>query len=156
LVLRTALRNGANPCFSSAVRCQPRFPAKTVAGSIGDVVDAASNETEQQRQLLAILASFSYASRLICRHVRKSSMETKSNPLGMTLFCIYSAIYAGFVLINALYPELMEWTPLAGLNLAILYGFALIIIAFVLSLLYGFLAARREKKADSSDEGAAA
>ena len=84
-------------------------------------------------------------------------MDTRSNPLGMTLFCVYLAIYAGFVLINATAPQLMEWTPLAGLNLAILYGFALIIIAFVLSLLYGFLASRRDNRSSSSsDEGGAA
>jgi len=77
-------------------------------------------------------------------------METRRNPLGMTLFCVYLVIYAGFVLINALAPELMESTPVAGLNLAILYGFALIIIAFVLSLLYGVLASRRDNKEDLS------
>ena len=83
-------------------------------------------------------------------------METHSNPLGMTLFCVYLIIYSGFVLINAVNPELMEWTPVAGLNLAIVYGFALIIIAFVLSLLYGALASRRDKRINSDDEGGAA
>jgi uncharacterized membrane protein (DUF485 family) len=42
------------------------------------------------------------------------------------------------------------------LNLAILYGFALIIIAFVLALLYGFLASRRDSNTNSSDDGGAA
>ena len=82
-------------------------------------------------------------------------METRSNLLGMTLFCVYLVLYTGFVLINATVPQLMEWTPLAGLNLAILYGFALIIVAIVLSVLYGFLAAHRDNKASSSDEGGA-
>jgi len=80
-------------------------------------------------------------------------METRSNPLGMTLFCVYLVIYTSFVLINAIAPELMEATPVAGLNLAILYGFALIIIAFVLALLYGFLASRRDSDVNSSDDG---
>jgi len=70
----------------------------------------------------------------------------------MTLFCVYLVIYSGFVLINAIAPELMEWKPVAGLNLAIVYGFALIIIAFVLSLLYGALASRRDNRATSSGE----
>lgn len=86
-------------------------------------------------------------------------METRSNPLGMMLFGVYLVIYVGFVLINATAPQLMEWTPLAGLNLAILYGFALIIFAFVLSLIYGFMAGRRDSSAASSssdsDKGAA-
>lgn len=83
-------------------------------------------------------------------------METRSNPLGMMLFGVYLVIYTGFVLINATAPQLMEWTPLAGLNLAILYGFALIIIAFVLSLLYGFLASRHDEPSNGSDDGGAA
>ena len=37
------------------------------------------------------------------------------------------------------FPEKMEVTPLAGVNLAIWYGFALIVVALVLALLYGFL-----------------
>lgn len=84
------------------------------------------------------------------------SMETRSNPLGMTLFVVYLVIYTGFVLINAMAPQLMERTPVAGLNLAILYGFALIIIAFVLSLLYGFLASRQDSRSGQSDDGGAA
>ncbi len=83
-------------------------------------------------------------------------METRSSPLGLTLFSVYLVIYIGFVLINAAAPQLMEWTPLAGLNLAILYGFALIIIAIVLSVVYGYLAARRDNRANASDEGGAA
>lgn len=83
-------------------------------------------------------------------------MHTKTNRLGLALFCVYLVIYAGFVLINALDPELMEWTPLVGLNLAILYGFALIIVAFVLAVLYGFLAGRRDSDARTQDEGPAA
>lgn len=82
-------------------------------------------------------------------------METRSNPLGLMLFGLYLLIYAGFVLINAVAPKLMESTPLGGLNLAILYGFALIIIAFVLSVGYGFLADRGDRSRNSSDEGGA-
>lgn len=39
----------------------------------------------------------------------------------------------------------MEATPIAGLNIAVLYGFGLIIGAILLSGLYGFLC--REKSA---------
>lgn len=57
----------------------------------------------------------------------------------MVLFLVYLLLYGGFVLLNAFWPEMMERTPLAGINLAILYGFGLIIAALVLALLYGFL-----------------
>ena len=57
--------------------------------------------------------------------------------LGLVLFAIYLALYGGFVFLNAFNPKAMEWTPLGGINLAILYGFALIIAALVMALLYG-------------------
>ena len=58
---------------------------------------------------------------------------------GMRLFLIYLAIYAGFVGLNAFRPDVMEWTPAWGLNLAVLYGLALIVIAMVLALVYSWL-----------------
>jgi uncharacterized membrane protein (DUF485 family) len=59
--------------------------------------------------------------------------------LGLWLFAIYLALYAGFVLLAAFSPETMERTPLAGVNLAIWYGFGLIAAALLLALLYGWL-----------------
>ena len=64
--------------------------------------------------------------------------------LGLSLFFVYLALYAGFVLLAAFSPETLERTPLAGVNLAIWYGFALIIAALVLALLYGVLCSSSE------------
>lgn len=58
---------------------------------------------------------------------------------GLILFAIYFALYVGFMLLNVLDPSMMESTPIAGLNLAILYGFALIAAAFVLAMIYAWL-----------------
>lgn len=63
----------------------------------------------------------------------------RNSRLGLVLFTVYLTLYGGFVLLNAFAPEQMERTVLAGINLAILYGFALIIAAFVMALLYGWL-----------------
>lgn len=61
--------------------------------------------------------------------------------LGLVLFFIYLALYGGFVFLTAFAPpETMEWTPLGGINIAILYGFGLIIAALLMALLYGVLA----------------
>ncbi len=57
--------------------------------------------------------------------------------LGIFSFLLYLAFYAGFVLINAFRAEWMDMVVLAGLNLAVVYGFALIIVAIVLSMIYG-------------------
>lgn len=59
--------------------------------------------------------------------------------VGLQLFTVYFLVYAGFVLLNAFWPRVMEWTPVAGINLAILYGLLLIVGALLMSFLYGWL-----------------
>ena len=66
-------------------------------------------------------------------------MQTRNAKIGFFLFGIYLLLYGGFVFLNAFAPETMEITPVAGVNLAILYGFGLIIAAFVLAMIYGFV-----------------
>jgi len=57
--------------------------------------------------------------------------------LGMALFGIYLVQYVAFVVISAFYPDAMEWRPLGGLNLALLFGFGLIASAILLAFIYG-------------------
>lgn len=64
-------------------------------------------------------------------------MNSRSSRIGLILFAVYLLFYSGFVFINAFDPSSMERTPFAGLNLAVLYGFALIFGAVVLSAIYG-------------------
>ncbi len=66
-------------------------------------------------------------------------MESKNARLGLGLFVFYLAFYVAFVFVNAFAPQAMESTPVGGVNLAVLSGFALIILAIVMSLVYGFL-----------------
>ena len=80
-------------------------------------------------------------------------METSNARLGLFLFVLYTALYSAFVLLNAFKPELMEATPFAGINIAILYGFGLILTAIIFALIYGWLckedAPSSDKKEDS-------
>jgi uncharacterized membrane protein (DUF485 family) len=55
---------------------------------------------------------------------------------GLVLFFIYLAFYASFVLLAAFSPETMAMPAVAGVNLAISYGMALIFGAFVVAALY--------------------
>ena len=66
-------------------------------------------------------------------------MEAQNARLGFILFVVYSLFYGTFVLLNAVAPEIMEVKPVAGINVAILYGFFLIAFALVLSLVYGVM-----------------
>ncbi len=60
--------------------------------------------------------------------------------LGMTLFLLYAAFYLGFVLVNGFAAQWADWQPIAGLNLAIIWGFGLIVVAFVFAIIYGLWA----------------
>ena len=66
-------------------------------------------------------------------------MVERNARIGMILFIVYLILYVGFVFLNTFSAETMEMLPYAGVNLAIWYGFGLIIAAFVLALLYGAL-----------------
>lgn len=57
--------------------------------------------------------------------------------LGMGLFAVYLILYCGFVFTNAFFPNSMEWRPFGGLNLALLWGFGLILAAILLAFVYG-------------------
>ncbi|MEM6688835.1 MAG: DUF485 domain-containing protein [Planctomycetota bacterium] len=79
-----------------------------------------------------------------------SSTKPPTDRLGLWLFAFYTALYLGFVLINAFAPNRMEAIVFAGLNLAIVYGFGLILAAIVLALVYGLL--RRDAIDASSND----
>ena len=64
--------------------------------------------------------------------------------LGVWMFVCYCLFYAGFVAINLLSAPLMERIVLWGLNLATVYGFALIIVALILAMIYNTLCNRQE------------
>lgn len=58
---------------------------------------------------------------------------------GLMLFFPYLIFYSGFVVLNTFAPQRMGEPVIAGLNLAVVYGFALIVGAFVLSIVYVWL-----------------
>jgi uncharacterized membrane protein (DUF485 family) len=73
------------------------------------------------------------------------AIEYKSR-LGAWMFLLYSAVYVGFVVINVVKPLAMEKIICFGLNLAVVYGFALIIFALVLAVIYNSMCGKKEKE----------
>lgn len=71
--------------------------------------------------------------------------------LGAIMFICYAIIYAGFIFINVTSPKLMQ-LDIGGLNLAIVYGFGLIILALVLALIYNAQCTRMEKRMNEADK----
>lgn len=82
----------------------------------------------------------------------RSRLEpTRHSRAGLVLFAIYLICYTSFVLANAFAPALMARTPWAGINMAVLSGLALIIMAFALALLYDWIC-RLAPSADAKRE----
>lgn len=67
--------------------------------------------------------------------------------LGLWMFIAYSIVYAGFVVINSVRPELMG-RLFGGLNLAIVYGMGLIVLALIMAFVYNALSGRAEERYD--------
>ncbi|QDU31895.1 hypothetical protein ETAA8_70570 [Anatilimnocola aggregata] len=59
--------------------------------------------------------------------------------MGLWLFAFYLIAYVGFVVLAATSPEIMGRPAWGGVNVAILYGFGLILGAFVVSIVYMLL-----------------
>jgi uncharacterized membrane protein (DUF485 family) len=62
--------------------------------------------------------------------------------VGLILFVFYCLFYGAFVYLSAFSRDTMARASLGGVNVATIYGFALIIGAFVLALLYMVLCRR--------------
>lgn len=64
--------------------------------------------------------------------------------LGIWMFVFYALFYASFVAINLLSPLAMAAIVFAGLNLATVYGFMLIIVALIEALIYDAMCRKKE------------
>lgn len=65
--------------------------------------------------------------------------------LGLKMLAIYAAVYVAFVVVNVVWPKSMGAVVVAGLNLAIVWGFGLIVLALVLALIYNSACTKHEK-----------
>jgi uncharacterized membrane protein (DUF485 family) len=71
-----------------------------------------------------------------------SEYKTK---LGISMFIVYTLVYAIFVGINSVNPSLME-TIVLGQTLAVVYGFGLIFLAFVMAIVYNHFCTAAEAR----------
>ncbi len=71
--------------------------------------------------------------------------------LGLWLFLIYVLVYVGFIWVNVASPKTMATIVFAGQNLAVVYGFGLIILAFVMGIIYDILCSNKERDLNEED-----
>jgi uncharacterized membrane protein (DUF485 family) len=76
----------------------------------------------------------------------------KKTRLGVILFIFYLAIYTGFVVIGTLFPDSLGGRIFAGLNLAVVYGMGLIILAAVMGLFYNYFCTKYENQMNREEK----
>jgi len=73
----------------------------------------------------------------------KDNASAYKTKLGVSMFIVYTILYATFVTINATNPQMME-TIIFGQTAAVVWGFALIGFALVQALIYNHLCTKAE------------
>ena len=76
---------------------------------------------------------------------KKENSEAFKSRVGLIMFAIYVPTYLAFVFVSVISPKTMA-TDIGSLNLAIVCGFGLIILAIVQALIYNNICSRREKQ----------
>ena len=69
------------------------------------------------------------------------AIQARNARLGLRLFAIYGIIYGLYVVAGAFMPGVMN-ARLAGVNVAVVWGFGLIVLAFAMAIVYGRLCDR--------------
>jgi uncharacterized membrane protein (DUF485 family) len=87
---------------------------------------------------------------------KKDNSTAVKSRIGIWMFLIYTIVYAGFIMINVIKPEIMG-LDVGSATLAVVYGVGLIVFAILLALIYNHLCTRAEermnKETDELEEG---
>lgn len=84
--------------------------------------------------------------------LEKDESAAQKSKIGLILFGVYALIYAGFVAINTLAPKTMGIRVFLGLNLAVVYGFGLIILAIIMGIAYNHYCTKLEDRMNKPSE----
>lgn len=78
--------------------------------------------------------------------------SAKKSRLGVILFLVYTFIYFGFVIIGVFFPDIMGINVLGGQNIAVIYGFGLILLAIVMGFVYNLVCSRYEDEMNGGEK----
>jgi len=82
--------------------------------------------------------------------MREEAAERRHRRFGLRLFVAYLLVYAGFIGIAAFQHATFSSRSILGLNVAVVYGFGLIGLAFALALVFLFAGSKSCPTTDSS------
>lgn len=83
---------------------------------------------------------------------KKEKSQDYKTKLGLRMMPIFAAVYFVFIVIAVTNPQMMA-NDVGSLNVAITYGFAIIITAIVMALIYNYLCSRKEKEDGDTEHG---
>ena len=72
--------------------------------------------------------------------------------LGIWMFVLYTIVYGIFVAIGVANYEAMKIIVFADLNLAVTYGFGLIVLAIIMGLIYNWRCTKIENEMNKEEE----
>ena len=87
------------------------------------------------------------------QHEDHPDVVSRNARYGLILFAVYVAMYGGFIYLAAFRPAAMSEPVWGGVNLAIVYGFALIAAALVLAMIYMVLCRGATSDESAKDAG---
>lgn len=83
--------------------------------------------------------------------VEKDNAAEWKAKLGIKLFWLYCVVYMSFVALAVFATEKLKIPVLSGVNLAIIYGMALIVFAIILGLIYNHACTKKENEINGED-----
>jgi uncharacterized membrane protein (DUF485 family) len=81
---------------------------------------------------------------------KEDKSEGFKTKLGLWMVALFIVIYLAFILICVISPQTMA-NDVGGINVAVTYGFLIIVIAIIQALIYNVICSRREKADELSD-----
>ncbi len=82
--------------------------------------------------------------------MKKDNSQGYKTKLGIIMFVVYTAMYMTFVFLCVLNPQMMS-IDVGSLNLAVAFGFFLIIIAVIQAVIYNIMCSKHEKAHDNDN-----
>jgi uncharacterized membrane protein (DUF485 family) len=72
--------------------------------------------------------------------------------LGFVMIAVFAIVYTIFILICVISPKTMA-NNIGSLNVAVAYGFGIIVLAIIQALIYNFFCSRKEHEYEKADSG---
>ena len=81
---------------------------------------------------------------------KEDKSEGYKAKLGFVMIAVFAIVYAIFILICVISPKTMA-NSIGSLNVAVAYGFGIIVLAIIQALIYNFFCSRKENEHEKAD-----